>query len=260
MIQAKSKTLPRRSRGAQSLFHLFSLLLSCLHASTVSGAQAIDPLGDNILQKVAASSTKQRAVAYSAVREYRLHNYRFNKDAALTAQVRYRADLGAKYEVLDRRGSTKLTEIMEKVLASEEEASRSAKLPELEISAAHYKADFRGTEIASGRNCYIIDLTPKHKSKYLIKGTGWVDSTTFGIVRLEGTIAASVSIWLGAPHIQIEFGEFDGVWLPTHTRAVSTGLLLGMSELEIYYLDYFVSNPYHEFPRTAAESVSQTRQ
>jgi hypothetical protein len=164
-----------------------------------------------------------------------------------------------KYTVLESRGSVKLTDIVEKLLASEAEVSRPTKLADYEISAANYNARLRGTETTAGRTHYIIDLVPKHKSKYLIRGTAWVDRSSYAIVRLEGVTAASVSMWVGAPHIEQDFIEIDSVWLPAHTVAVSSGLFLGTSELEIRYTDYLITDSDHPVPSRAADSVRSAR-
>ena len=241
------RTQLKRTRGQRwqhsgLLLKRISLLLCCLPVCPLPTTHGIDPSSNDILARVADGVVKQRAAAYSVVREYRLRNFRFDKEATVTVQVSYRPDVGTQYTVLDRSGSTRLTEIIEKLLDSEADTSRPAKLSQYELSPINYQACLRGTEIVSGRACYVIDLVPKHKSKYLIRGTAWVDRNNFAVARLEGVTAASVSMWIGAPHIQVEFGEIHGIWLPTHTGAVSSGLFLGTSELEIEYMDYLITN------------------
>jgi hypothetical protein len=66
-------------------------------------------------------------------------------------------------------------------------------------------------------------------------------------------------MWVGAPQIQLEFSEIAGVWLPTHTEAVSSGLFLGKSELEIRYVGYLVTDLDHQVPSRAADSAPQSR-
>lgn len=229
-----------------------TVLLCCLPGCLLPTTQGTDPSSGDVLARVADSGARQRMATYSVVRQYRLRNFRFDKEATVTVQVSYRSDIGTKYTVLERSGATRLTEIIERLLDSESDTSRPSKLSQYELSPANYHASLRGTEMMAGRSCFIIDLVPKHKSKYLIRGTAWVDRNNFAVVRLEGATAASVSIWVGTPHILIEFGEINGIWLPIHTGAVSAGLFLGTSELEIRYTDYLVTN----FDRQASTSVA----
>lgn len=259
MINELERPCGHGRQDLRVLLNGVSVLLSCVPWCLLPATRGADPSSDFILARVGDSSVKQRTVAYSAVREYRLRNFRFDKEAMVTVQVSYRSDEGTKYTVLERSGSTKLTEVVEKLLDSEADVTRPSKLGEYEISPANYQACLRGTEMTGGRTCYVIDLVPKHKSKYLIRGKAWVDRNNYGVVRLEGATAASVSMWVGSPRIQLEFSEFDGVWLPSHTEAVSSGLFLGTSQLEIRYLDYLVTDLNHPVSSRAVDSVPQSR-
>jgi hypothetical protein len=233
------------------------LLSSCLPSCLLTTTPPSEPTSDEILSRVLNNSIRSHAVRYSGLREYRLHNFRFDKEATVSVKTTYRPDVGTKYTVLDRSGSAKLVEIVEKLLASEADASKPAKRTEYEFSPANYEACLRGTEIIAGRTCHVIDLVPKRRSKYLIRGAAWVDRSSYAVVRLDGVTAASVSMWVGAPHIELDFSEVDGVWLPTHTGAVSSGLFLGTSELEIRYTDYLVADLDHPVATRGADSVQQ---
>jgi len=257
MIRSELKR--RRSherRYGSALLEGVCFLLSCV--PVVPFTPTLGASSDEILARVADSGINRPAIAYSGLREYRLRNIRFAKEATVSVQVNYYPDLGTKYTVLERSGSTKLSEIVEKLLASEADVSRPGKLAEYEFSQANYQACLRGTKTISERTCYVLDLVPKHKSKYLIRGTAWVDRTSYAVVRLEGVTAASVSIWVGAPHILLDFSDIGGVWLPTHMVAVSSGLLLGKSELEIRYTDYFTGDLAHPIAIRSADSARQS--
>lgn len=261
MIRAERKAARgNRWQDASLLLAGVSLLLSCLpwpvlHSATLENA----PSGDEILAKVADTSIKRHAVTYSGFEEYRLHNLRFEKEAVVFVQVSYHPNEGKLFKVLERRGSPTLAEIVEKVLASDAEASRAVKLHDHEIGPSNYIAVLRGVETRAGRACYVLELMPKRKRKYLIKGTAWVDRDSYDVVALEGATAASVSMWVGSPNIQQEFCEFDGLWLPIHTTAVSSSLLLGRSELEIRYKDYKVADLDHVFKARAVDAVPQPK-
>jgi hypothetical protein len=196
------------------------------------------PSGEEILARVAQASLQHHAIRYCGLRKYRLRNLRFAKEATVFVQVTYGPGEGKSFKVQESSGSVRVIGIVERLLASEAAASGLAENADHEISPANYRAQLRGTEALTGRTCYVIDLTPKHKSKYLINGTIWVDTSSYGIVRLDGSTSASVSLWLGRPQITEEFTEIAGLWLPSYTRSVSSGVLLGTSELEIQYTDY----------------------
>jgi hypothetical protein len=81
-------------------------------------------------------------------------------------------------------------------------------------------------------------LAPKIKNRYLIAGKAWIDASSYGIVRIEGRFAGSISILVGAPLIIEEYSEVHGFWLPSHVRSVASSFLLGLTELDIRFFDY----------------------
>ena len=200
------------------------------------------PSGEEILARVSETNARRRAVAYSGIREYSLRNARFAMEATVRASMIHRPGEGMHFTVLKSSGSVKLAGIVERLLAFEADASVAPKRCDYEISPVNYQARFRRTETIAGRLCYVIDLMPRRKSRYLLDGTLWVDSGSYGVVRLQGSPSASVSMWVGTPHITEEFSEIGGLWLPSHTHSVGTGRLLGASELEIRYTDYEIKD------------------
>ena len=233
-----------------------SIFLACVSPCQPASTPRTEP-SNEILERISANNVKYYAVAFSGLRKYTLRNLRFEKEATVSVQVTRRPDKGMTYTILESSGSPKLVEIVGKVLASEADISSPAKFARHLISPTNYEAYVRGTETMAGRTCYVIDLVPKHKSKYLMKGTAWVDRTTYDVVRLEGAASASVSMWIGTPQVEIEFSQIDVFWLPVHTWAVSSGLLLGTSELDIRYSDYSIINADHPVPNRVADSTQR---
>lgn len=199
------------------------------------------PSADEILAAISGTSAVRRDTPYSGVRQYTIRNARFGKSAMVRVRMSSLPVQGTVFTIEERSGTHKLTSVIEKILASEAEASRPGKSAENEIAPSNYAARIRGTEMVGPHDCYVLELTPKAKSKYLLSGTVWVDKQTYGVVRLSGTTAASVSLWVGTPQILEDFRPIDGVWLPSHLVSTSTSMLLGESSLEIQFADYQVT-------------------
>jgi hypothetical protein len=178
---------------------------------------------------------------YSGSRQYTLQNVRFGKQAAVGVLVNYRQVEGDQFIVVTRSGSEKLNGIIDKVLTSEASASLPPENERHQISSANYRGRLLGTEITAGRSCYVLELAPRAKSRFLIVGRAWIDSGSFAVVRIEGQFAASISVLVGAPRITEEFVEVHGFWLPGHVRSITSSLLLGSTELEILFSDYRVA-------------------
>ena len=252
---ARSVQFTRR-RGA--ILSGITLLVSFAQLYLSTSSASAELTSDEILVKAGEVVDRGQAAAYSAVREYRLRNHRFGKEAIVLAQVTYSPDAGKDFTILQRSGSPKLIEVVEKLFESEVEVSRPAAFATVAIGPANYSARLRGIDTIGKRACYAIELIPKRRSKYLIKGTAWIDRETYGLARIEGTTSASISIWIGSAHISQELAQIGGFWLPVHTGSVSSGFLLGASELEIHYGDYLVMDRDHSAPnRIAADGLRQ---
>jgi negative regulator of sigma E activity len=215
-------------------------VLGLMFASGLSRAVSTEPSSDEILARIEGENNRRHDLlrTYSGSRQYKLQNLRFGKQAAVDVRVSYRRVEGERFTVLARSGSDKLNGIIDKVLASEAGASLPAEHALHQITSTNYRVRLLGTEMAAGRNCYVLVLTPKIKSRLLIIGKVWVDSGSYGVVRVEGRFAASLSRLVGAPYISQNFIEVDGFWLPGHVRSVSSSLLLGPTELDIHFSNY----------------------
>jgi hypothetical protein len=216
---------------------VLAVLWSLTHGLT---AGPVSLSGDEVLARVESENSRRRDLLkrYTGSRQYTLQNARFGKEAAVALEMRYRAPDGERYTVLTQSGSDKLIGIINTVLASEARASVAPENALHEVSAANYRVRLLGMEVVDGHTCYLLALTPRFKSKNLIVGKAWVDAENFGIVRLDGQFAASVSLLVGAPRLREDFVEVNGFWLPGHVRSVTSSFLLGPTELEIVFSNY----------------------
>ncbi|MCU1232573.1 MAG: putative sigma regulatory protein MucB/RseB [Candidatus Solibacter sp.] len=205
-------------------------------------ADSVTPTSEEILERVESETNRRQLVLkeYSGARQYTMQNQRFGKQAAVAVRMNYREAEGERYTVLTRSGSDKLNSIIDRVLVSEAGASVPPEHARHQIAAANYRARLVGTEVAAGRTCYVLVLTPKSRNQYLIVGKAWIDTGSFAVVRIEGQFAASLSVLVGAPRIVEEFVEVQGFWLPLRVHSVSSSFLLGPTELEILFSDYQV--------------------
>jgi hypothetical protein len=203
-------------------------------------AGSLTPSTDEILARVESENNRRHTQLkeYLGSRRYTLQNVRFGKEAAVMVLMSYRQAEGERYTVLMRSGSDKLNAIIDRVLASEAGASLPPENARHQITSANYRVRLLGREAAAGRSCYVLELAPKVKNRYLIVGKAWVDAESYAVVRIEGQFSASLSMLIGAPHISEEFVEVQGFWLPEHVRSVTSSFLLGPTELDIRFSNY----------------------
>jgi len=198
--------------------------------------------GDEVLARMENETGRRHDLLtrYSGSRQYTLQNARFGKEAAVGIEMRYHAPEGERYTIVTQSGSDKLIGIINSVMASEARASVPPENALHEVSAANYRVRMLGTEVVEGHSCYLLALTPRFKSKNLIVGKAWVDAENFGIVRIDGQFAASVSLLVGAPRLREDFVQVNGFWLPGRVHSVTSSFLLGPTELEIVFSNYQV--------------------
>ena len=218
-----------------------AIFLVLIHGLT---AELVSPSGDEILARMESADGRRHDLLkrYTGSRRYTLQNARFGKEAAVGIEMKYHEPDGERYRVLTQSGSDKLIGIINTVLASEARASVPPENARHQVSAANYRVRLLGTDVVEGRSCYILALTPRTKGRFLIVGRAWVDAESFGIVRIDGQFAASISLLVGAPRLREDFVEVNGFWLPGHVRSVTSSFLLGPTELEIVFSNYQVDS------------------
>lgn len=201
--------------------------------------------GDNeIADKITETELQRLANLrdYSVVRKYKLHNSHLHDDAVMTVRLSYIKGLGKTFEVLDLQNAQGMSRsVLERLIQGEAESSRAQSKDELAVTKANYKFHVSGVVSKDGRRCYVVDLTPRHKSKYLIQGKAWVDAGEYALVRWEGHPSASLSFWVGKPYIVQTFEKIGPFWMAAYNRSESQSFILGSSVLTIDYSQYQVN-------------------
>ena len=133
-------------------------------------ADPAGPSGEEILARMEKEAGRRHDLLkqYSGSRQYTLQNARFGKQAAVGVDMQYGETGGEHYTVLTQSGSEKLIGIINTVLTSEARASTAPENAQHQISAANYRVRLLGTDFLSRRRCYVLGLTPRRKSTYLI--------------------------------------------------------------------------------------------
>jgi hypothetical protein len=102
--------------------------------------------------------------------------------------------------------------------------------------------EFRGAgyEQTPDGNFYVLEIKPKNKSKFLVRGRIWVDADDFGIARMEGEPSVNPSFWLKRTVIHASFQRNGKFWVPLRNESQTQLRMLGRSWLTIDYGNYQV--------------------
>ena len=186
---------------------------------------------------------------YTVTEHYTLAVSRFSLSAEMTVETVYRREQGKSFHVISRSGSPMLqSRVFDRLLSEEAEMSRGETRRGLLVNSANYAVRLGGEATLEGTECYVLELTPRTKSTYLLQGRAWVDKEDGSLIRIEGVPGASPSFLSGRPRITREYEKLGEFWLARRSHSVTDTFLSGKSELVIDYRDYRILSDYAPRP------------
>jgi len=197
------------------------------------------PLGlDEIVSRMeqARADEHGRAAGYIVTREYQLSAQGAPQPGSdVVAQVSFIPPASKDYVIVKTEGNERGTGIVRKIL--EHETRMAGHADTRAITRMNYAFALIGRESLDGHDCYVLQLTPLRDSVELVRGRAWVDADTFIVRRVEGTTAKSPSFWIRNLQVTVNYGNINGVWLETSTRAVADVRFVGPHVLTARDLD-----------------------
>jgi hypothetical protein len=161
--------------------------------------------------------------------------------AEMTVKTVYRRGIGKSYSVLSESGSAFLrSEVLESLLNNEKRMSEPGNVETALLDSTNYDIKLmpNAKQQLSGRDCFVVTITPRRTSPFLFNGTLWVDAKDYSIVQLEGTASKSAFFLASAAAVSRQYVNVDGFPMATHARAVSNSTLFGQTIVKIDYSDY----------------------
>ncbi len=192
---------------------------------------------------VRADDERLAALAgYTGTRHYRFQNQSFNKHAEMTVRVVCDAAGAKKFDVVSEDGSGFVrSHIIRKMIDAEQEASEKGEKQQTRIIPANYDFRLLGTDVSGGRSTYVLEISPKTKNKFLIRGRIWVDAEDFAIARIEGQPAKNPSFWIRNVHVAHRYQREGRFWLPVMNESRAEARIFGKTDMTIEYFDYVTS-------------------
>jgi outer membrane lipoprotein-sorting protein len=233
--------------GALSSIRKVALLLACCAAAPLlSWCQARTLTLQEIVSRMtqAQADGRDRDIAYSITREYQLSAQGAPSPSSLVvAEINFVPPSAKDYSIVTSEGSERGKSIVRKVL--DHEAEMASHSEEHAVTARNYEFALLGREMLEGRDCYVLQLTPKREAVELIRGKAWVDATNFTLRRMQGSPAKSPSMWIKNLTVTIDYDNVNGIWVATSTKAVADLRFVGKHVLTSRELEV----------RTATESA-----
>jgi len=189
------------------------------------------------------NEARRRALlAYHAQRRYVAENSHFSLRAEVAVAEAYSS--GEKeFQIVSESGSPFIRrKVIDKLLDAELDAGSKENRDESQVTPGNYLFRQTGTEVISGRTCYVFEISPKGAKKYLMRGRVWIDAEDFAIVRMDGTPSKNPSFWTRKTHFVRTYEKHGVFWLPASVESDSDILIAGKSTLKINYSGYQIDS------------------
>ena len=237
--------------GFALLFCVLALAASaaCLDVAPAPCRPALGLTGDEVSQLLVVKNAEraQRLYSFESKRQYSLDYTGFpaSRSAEMKVKVSYHAPGAKAFTVLSEKGSNLiLTRVFRKLMESEQESSGDEKNRNaVALTAENYRFALRGCEVDGGRDLYVMDVEPRRETKFLYRGTIWVDAQDFAVTRIEAEPAKNPSFWTKKSQIRHQYQKIGEFYLPALNETVTDVRLGGKAVLTIRYQDYKLNQP-----------------
>jgi len=134
------------------------------------------------------------------------------------------------------------TNIITKLLQSEVDHVEKGEGASTAITSDNYKFSYKGTQQINGMTAYEFHIKPRKKRPGLFKGKMFLDPATGHILRVEGSLVKSPSVFVKKVEFTQDYEEVAGFSLPVRMHSVSQTRLFGKAIVDIQHSDY-VAHP-----------------
>ena len=221
---------------------MISLLLAMLQETALVTPMPLTATA--IVDHMVQADNARMAVfsGYTGMRRYTFGNKMVKKYAEMTVRVVCDRTGAKSFEVVAESGSEFVrSHILRRMIDAEREASDKAEHEETRIIPRNYDFRLLGTEETEGQSSYVLEISPKKKNQFMIRGRIWVDAADFAITRLEGSPAKNPSFWIRSVHVVHRFDRIGQFWLPVTNKSRAEARVFGTNDVGIDYFDYLVN-------------------
>lgn len=246
-------------RSAAIYIACLSLAIMCFGSSAVAQTPAPPNLTASEIVAKMAMMNQKRAEALKSFTSHRTYDLEYNgfpshKKAKMEVNVVFTAPRDKQLTIVSEDGSELLRKrVLRKLVESELEASARDNQSSTALTEANYEFALQGTEQKDGRECYILDVKARSKSKFLYDGRVWVDATDFAVVHIQAHPAKNPSFWIKSVEIEHQYVKVGPFWLPASNKSTSATRLGGHAVLAIDYGTYKVQP---DLPSNSEQSMN----
>ena len=222
------------------------LFLALITSTTTLGesdgaSMSLNATADQVVQQMMKSNEKraQRLQHYTEDRHYQVEYSGFPVAMAanMDVEVTYDAASSKSFRILSQTGSKVLIDhVLKKLLESEQEAAKD--LSQTSLTPENYTFTLVRTETTADQKLYVFQVAPRVDSKFLYRGTIWVDAKDYAVAKIDAEPARNPSFWIKRTEIHHMYSKTGDFWLPERNRSETKVRIGGTAILTIDYGAY----------------------
>ncbi|HEX9111149.1 MAG TPA: hypothetical protein VF845_06685 [Terriglobales bacterium] len=192
------------------------------------------------LQTFQKRSTRQaqELAGYSAVTVIRAELPRSSQHGELELERHYSIPRTLTFKALHYIGDGFVkTNVIARLLQSEVDHVQKDDPAVTALRLENYKFSHKSTTQITGRVVHVYQIKPRKKRPGLFKGHIYLDASTGSLVRAEGRVVKSPSIFVNKIDFVQEYAEVSGFTLPTHIHTEAKAALVGRTVVDIVNSD-----------------------
>jgi hypothetical protein len=209
----------------------------------------IEPLRPKVTEsqvfaELAAHNEQRRSALhdYSVLRTYQVIDLKGKVHAEEVGHMEFLSPDKKTFTVTSESGSGLVRNMaLNPLIKSEIETAAGKEHHDSAISADNYSLNLLGEQQVGPYRCFVAEVRPNRKDKYLFEGKLWIDVKDYSVVRIEGHPAKKLSFWIQSADFVRQYQKIDGFWLPQKDQTLVQVRLYGKKVLTIDHRDYAVN-------------------
>lgn len=154
-------------------------------------------------------------------------------------QRSYAAPNSLKFKPLKYEGDNFVkNNVLVRLLQSEVDHTMKQEGPLTAINSTNYKFSLKATDSLDGRTVYVYNVKPHKKRVGLFKGKIYIDASSGTLLRAEGSMVKSPSIFIRKMEFVQDYADIAGFMLPIHIHSVAKVRVIGRTIVDIFHRDY----------------------
>jgi hypothetical protein len=197
-----------------------------------------------VLAELAAHNEQRRTALhdYSVLRTYQVIDLKGKVHANKIGRMEFLSPDKKTFTVTSESGSGLVRNMaLNPLIKSEIETAAGKEHHDSAISADNYSLNLSGEQQVGPYRCFVAEVQPKRKDKYLFEGKLWIDVEDYSVVRIEGHPAKKLSFWIQRADFVRQYQKIDGFWFPQKDQTLVQVRLYGKKVLTIDHQDYVVN-------------------